>query len=352
MTKQTFRPQYFHDRKVTLYTGDCRKVLKTLPANSVDAVVVDPPYHMESVIARFGKTGKRDKVRTASNPFARTAKNFIDKKWDGGDIAFRPETWKPVLRVLKPGGYLLAFSSAVKFGRMSVAIEDAGFITHQMKGWINGQGFPKGKRVISTGLSDRDRATQGWEGWRYGGQALKASIEPIYMGQKPFTAGLTGSQNIQRWGVGALNISGLSEKGWPANIMTDGSDVVAKALFDAPDIFWASKADEHDRSGSEHAAVKPIDLLQRLVRMVTPPGGVVLDCFAGTGSTGEAAIREGVNCILIEMEREFARDVRKRMKLIMTGPDERKRAITKMKDELEPVDSLPLFGSQENNSAG
>ena len=195
----------FLSGRVTLHAGDCREVLASLPEASVDSVVCDPPYHLTSIVKRFGKPGSAP-VRVgdvnASNDlkaaFARQSAGFMGKAWDGGDIAFKMETWAEVLRVLKPGGYLLAFASTRGFGRMSVAIEDAGFITHPFVAWIFATGFPKATRVDA----------EGYEGFRYGGQALKPAIEPIYMGQKPFEKGLTGTQNILKWGTGALNIDG------------------------------------------------------------------------------------------------------------------------------------------------
>lgn len=80
-----------------------------------------------------------------------------------------------------------------------------------------------------------------------------------------------------------------------------------------------------------------------LVRLVTPPGGTVLDCFAGTGTTGEACFYEGFNAILIERELEYIADIERRMKLILAGPDERKRAIQAEKAKGKPIDAGPLF---------
>lgn len=320
---------------------------------------------------------------------------------------------------------------------MSVAIEDAGFITHPLIGWIFGQGFPKAHRVHIEGM----------EGWRYGGQALKPALEPIYMGQKPFSE-INGTKNIEAWGTGALNIEAckifaddmpqerdgeasqderytdegstnfaakpgrrytvkrlkpgatLNKTGgnwrpedgvefhgemtpgrWPANLMTDGSPEVFAAFPDSdgqqfavmPDhapkegtpvygdygarpevqprgdkgsaarFFWSSKATAKDRVGSNHPTVKPIDLIEELVTLATPIGGTVLDCFAGTGTTAEAAFRRGFKAVLIEREPEYQADIRRRMALCMAGPDERARESIKAKTKDQPVDHGPLF---------
>jgi site-specific DNA-methyltransferase (adenine-specific) len=119
--------------KIDLRLGDCLEVLKTIPDNSIDSVVTDPPYHLTT--------------NTSSS------KGFMGKEWDGGDIAFRTEVWSECLRVLKPGGHLLAFSHSRTYHRMAVAVEDAGFEIRDQIMWIYAQGFPKsfnvGKKVLS-----------------------------------------------------------------------------------------------------------------------------------------------------------------------------------------------------------
>ena len=114
--------------------------------------------------------------------------------------------------------------------------------------------------------------------------------------------------------------------------------------------FYQAKADSNDRIGSKHPTVKPVDLMQYLVRLVTPPKGTVLDPFAGTGTTGEAAWREGMNAVLIEREEEYRTDIAERMRLCLSGPDERAREIIKRKDLV--ADAGPLFGGTESAVRG
>lgn len=406
-----FRATEFLDGRVSLYGGDCLEVLASLPENSVDAVVTDPPYHLTSIVKRFGGEGAAEAVEGATGAYKRASAGFMGKQWDGGDIAFQPATWAAVLRVLKPGGYILAFASSRGFGRMSVAIEDAGFINHPMFGWIFGSGFPKATRIKAAG----------YDGFRYGGQASKPALEPIYMGQKPFSEA-TGTANILRWGTGAVNIDGcrIDASGrparvvselradvdydgnalmgradgslktskavgttdlgrWPANIIHDGSDEVLAVFPDtdsgggpavgtarskvntygdptvsmtepkgansgsAARFFYSAKADAEDRIGSKHPTVKPLDLMQYLVRYITPPGGVVLDPFAGTGTTGEAAFREGMKAVLIEREPEYQADIARRMDLAQ-NPTKR-TAVAKSKNQLQGAEGTPLFGA-------
>ena len=171
---------------------------------------------------------------------------------------------------------------------------------------------------------------------------------------------------------------------WPANVAHDGSDEVIAAFPEttsglykagstpkgersvygqdaaagyvterdtygdtgnASRFFYTAKADADDRLGSKHPTVKPLDLMQWLVRLVTPPRGTCLDPFAGTGTTGEAAWREGMRAVLIEAEAEYQADIRRRMALALAGPDERSRESIKAKGL--PVDYGPLFGLPE-----
>lgn len=107
--------------------------------------------------------------------------------------------------------------------------------------------------------------------------------------------------------------------------------------------FYTAKADAHDRAGSSHPTVKPVDLMQWLVRLVTPKGGLVLDPFAGTGTTGEAAFREGMRAILIERETAYQADIVRRMALALAGPDERARESIKAKEGEKPFEAGSLF---------
>ena len=112
---------------LTLHEGDCLEVMADLPENHFDAIVTDPPYHLASIVKRFGGENAAEAQHGTDGLFQRSSKGFMGKAWDGGDIAFRPETWAAALRVLKPGGHLVAFSAAKNYHHMAVAIEVAGF---------------------------------------------------------------------------------------------------------------------------------------------------------------------------------------------------------------------------------
>jgi len=127
----------------------------------------------------------------------------------------------------------------------------------------------------------------------------------------------------------------------------DGGPAIEGSAGSAARFFYSAKADADDRLGSKHPTVKPLDLMQYLVRLVTPPGGLILDLFAGTGTTGEAAWREGMRAILIQRvaskdELEYLDDIRRRMALCLAGPAERKRESAKVRPE-KPFEAGSLF---------
>lgn len=369
---------------VTLLHGDCREVRATMPAESVDSVVTDPPYHLTSMVQRLSRTntGDVDKNFTKKapgqgrNPHEAMARGFMGKQWDGGDIAFRPELWADVLRVLKPGAHLAAFGGTRTFHRMMCAIEDAGFEIRDTLMWVYGSGFPKSHNLPG-GL----------------GTALKPAWEPIVLARKPLVG--TVAANVAAHGTGALNIDGCRVPGapeatrfdpakhshdgwrmdatgaecaerasplgrWPANLAHDGSDEVLEAFAafgerassagavkrqsacdtggnkgaaygaesrpsgtpmigygdtgTAARFFFSAKASKAERGeGNTHPTVKPLALMQWLCRLVTPPGGTVLDPFSGSGSTLIAAAREGFDCIGIEREAEYIEIARRQI---------------------------------------
>ena len=371
-----------------LIHGDCLEKLKELPDCSVDSVVTDPPYGL----------------------------SFMGKKWDY-DVP-SVEVWKECLRVLKPGGHLLAFAGTRTQHRMAIRIEDAGFEIRDMIAWVYGSGFPKSldvsKAINKAAGAERERIgrkksardcprREGWERphhldpdsnskfitapatpearqWQGWGTALKPALEPITVARKPFNG--TVAANVLAHGTGAINVDGcrvgtetitqrlatvvggksigakavgVPQKAtgettqtigrWPANLIHDGSDEVLAVfptgakpkperrgkkggsgfgLFNdektaetlgvwpadeggsSARFFYCAKASKKDRDeGNAHPTVKPTDLMRYLCRLVTPPEGIVLDPFMGSGSTGKAAELEGFNFIGIEREGSY-----------------------------------------------
>lgn len=355
-----------------IHTGDCREILAGMADNSIDAICTDPPYEL----------------------------SFMGKKWDGTGIAFDPAMWAECLRVLKPGGHLIAFGATRTHHRIWCAVEDAGFQVRDTLQWLFGTGFPKSasprKGMQKEIRSQRRRAQNGDRDAAHRlrtldrnqrnyptalGTALKPAYEPILLARKPLAGTVAG--NVQEFGTGGLNVDacrlgererksyGLENatrsqgvatgkpspaadfdhtKGrWPPNVLLsdDAAADLAEQNARAPRYFptfkYQAKASRKEREagceglppmgGAEavgrkegsagqgnaragagrtakqvwnhHPTVKPVELMRWLVRLVTPPGGTVLDPFAGSGTTGVAAKLEGFGFVGIERNPEY-----------------------------------------------
>ena len=261
-----------------------------MPSASVDAIVTDPPYGL----------------------------SFMGRKWDY-DVP-SVAIWEQCLRVLKPGGHLLAFAGTRTQHRMCVNIEDAGFEIRDMIAWVYGSGFPKAK------------------------SCLKPALEPITMARKP-------ARHVQPLNIDNCRV-GAEQGRWPANLMHDGSNEVIQLFPEskgqqgavtgqepsaktanafgefngrsafaprndsgsAARFFYCAKASKKDREeGNTHPTVKPTDLMAYLCRLVTPEGGTVLDPFMGSGSTGKAAMQKGFDFVGIEREQNYFAIAEKRL---------------------------------------
>ena len=392
---------------VSIHHSDCVAWLQAYDGPLFDSCVTDPPYHLTSIVKRFGGKDAAPAMVGATGAYARASKGFMGKEWDGGDVAFRPETWRAVYDKLKPGAHLIAFSGTRTYHRMACAIEDAGFEIRDQLQWLYGSGFPKSHDVSkgidkSLGLENEREIThykgQGprsmfdggkprpaslpaslpasqWNGW---GTALKPACEPICLARKPLSEKSIAA-NVLKHGTGAINIeasrvgtqggthgknyaktgqfgiggkadiSAIDAGRWPANVLHDGSDEVLAGFpqsessrgevtsnpgaisvngaglpshtgvygFDdsgsASRFFYSAKAGPLDRIGSKHPTIKPVDLMRWLVRLITPPGGLILEPFAGSGSTGIAALAEGFDCTMIDLEADHVADIERKL---------------------------------------
>jgi DNA modification methylase len=399
-----------------LLKGNCLDVLRELDDNSIDSIVTDPPYglantdpkHVVEALTRWAQ-GDRE--------FIPEGKGFMGKSWDA--FVPPPAVWDECLRVLKPGGHLLAFAGSRTFDLMTLSIRFAGFEIRDSIAWLYGSGFPKsmnvGKAITGhesghgsnsgairratmgddyqpsgvrgnrdgvtrrsdTGMKDRELSLsengQKWEGW---GTALKPAFEPIVVARKPLAG--TVAANVLAHGTGALNIDASriegdstitthraemgyhggnladeyvtgSDRGrWPANVILDesqaaeldgqsgtlksganpkrrGSDKSRNAYGEfagqreiepargadaggASRFFYVAKAPKSERpviEGVAHPTVKPLALMRWLITLVTPSGGLVVDPFAGSGTTLEAAYLDGFESIVVEMTPDY-----------------------------------------------
>ena len=290
-----------------VFCGDNRLLLANMAENSVDACVTDPPYGLD----------------------------FLNKEWDGTV----PETdcWRAVHRVLKPGAYIAAFSAARTYHKTALAIEAAGFEIRTCLMWLYGTGFRRG-----CWLADGSHT------------GLKPAHEPIVLARK-LPEGENLNANVAKWGAGGLHIERckVGSRG-PANVMHDGSDEVTSRLEHAAPFFYCAKVSKAERehgledfplrqynhdgrkaaannphqrhasvSRNPHPTVKPVRLMEWLCRLVTPEGGTILDPFAGSGSTGVAAVREGFGFVGLEINPEYVGVTRAKIEaapsLVMDG---------------------------------
>ena len=287
-----------------LVNSDCIKHLKTLDDNIFDSCVTDPPYHLTSIVKRFTNS------TAAKGPlFNRLAKGFMGQKWDGGDIAFTTELWKEVYRVLKPGAVLLAFSATRNYHRMAVAVEDSGFEIFDMINWIYGSGFPKRKNYLKPAHEPIVMARKGVNP----SLNIEESRIPLEKNDN-LQEGLTGRDGRKldttdtqgEWGFKALDREpGLGR--YPANVIHDGLEDEWSRYF------YCAKATKKEKGDTKHPTVKPVTLMRYLVKLITPKGGIVLDPFAGTGTTGEACILENKKYYLIEAEPSYFKDIETRL---------------------------------------
>jgi site-specific DNA-methyltransferase (adenine-specific) len=359
--------------------GDCVEIMRSFPDNSISAIVTDPPYGID----------------------------FMSSAWDssvpGSDWA------KECFRVLKPGGHIVAFGATRAIHRMVVALEDEGFEIRDMINWLYFSGFPKSmdiskqidkmKGVEREVVGEREKLesfnkqnlfsvgdkgfeqtsipitkptteeAQYWEGW---GTALKPAQEPAILCRKPIEKGLNVSENVLKWGTGAINIdacrfgygdpcwvgdpnpvrdarrsdgslSGGTDRSvtlpsrdyvenfahdlgrWPANIYqcakpsrsereTGLDDLQSKKGHEAVHRKEGTAGLDNPRAGAGrtanevknfHPTVKPTKLMAWLCRLLTPKGGIVLDTFLGSGTTGVSASMEGFKFIGTEMNPEY-----------------------------------------------
>ncbi len=331
----------------------------------VHAVVTDPPYHLQD-------TRKRHPTNNKYIP--KSSKGYMNKEWDGGDISFDPHTWELTYELLPPGGHLIAFGSPRTYHRLATAIELAGFEIRDQLIWINSQGYAKNRNVSKdilnlggeSGLKSRKRISEAIKNssytdahlarlmqkshntikyWRLGirkiseddtkklceilgidltikkdinierkweglGTTLKPSYEPMVLARKP-TNGSDIAVNVLNYDTGALNIDICKfEERWPTNLIHDGT---IQELGGYQKYFYCAKATREERRGSLHPTIKPLSLMRWLVKLITPQNGIILDPFAGTGTTAEAAYLEGLRSIMIENNEEYQLDVIKRM---------------------------------------
>lgn len=358
------RGDHREDQGVVIHHGDCLDVMAAMEPESVDAIVTDPPY----LLKFMGKSWDGPtQLSGHSTPDAATV-GFYQAVGKGGTHDSGMDNWRPnwmqswhqrwaeaAYRVAKPSAYLLAFGGTRTVHRMTVALEDAGWIIRDMLVWAYASGFPKSKASLKpawepivmarkpgplrmlaidkcriesqprTTHADGNHRTSTTPGW---GMATGELDTPI--GRWPANVILTDPIFDGGWdGIvgGGETSSGSREGSYAAGGFTNGSGPVTATIegdsgtysrfFLIPKALRTERElpfDEFNRNvgntiarrrENSHPTVKPIELMRHLIRLVTPPGGTVLDPFLGSGTTGLAAELEGFPWIGIEKEAEY-----------------------------------------------
>jgi site-specific DNA-methyltransferase (adenine-specific) len=353
---------------VELHHGDCLDVLRAMPDASVDAVVTDPPYGLGKAPDALAML--RDWLDTGHHGVK--GSGFMGKAWDA--FVPQPALWREVTRVMKPGAHLVTFAGTRTQDLMGLALRIAGLELRDVLAWMYGSGFPKSLNLgggMGTALKPAYEpvilarkpliGTVAANVQAHGTGGL--NIDACRIGT---TKSVPASRSAVKNHVDGGNIGSLTGVGsgfdpnvgrWPANVVLDeaaatmldeqagelglsagtekagnahpngiygrrvklGKGAIGFGDRGGPSrFFYTSKAGREDReledgTRSTHPTVKPVDLMRWLVRLVTPPGGVVLDPFMGSGSTGVACVHERFRFIGIEREAEYVAIARARL---------------------------------------
>lgn len=362
---------------IDLRLGDCLEVLKTLPDNSVDAVITDGPYGLEfmgkewdsfkegrmskykdggevnidGIKSRSGKGGAGPQYTKRA---AARCKNCGRQRWSGNPCdcdepdfeidnsslrSFQSfcEAWATqCYRVLKPGGHMLSFGGSRTYHRMASGVEDAGFEIRDQILFVYGSGFPKSLN-IGKAIDKKEGNERKVVGLRTDGAGNKNSNNIMYDEEHKFVA-----EKIFKETKGNSEWEGFGTGLKPAHedivlAKKDGDDLME--IDTQPGFYYGAKCSKKDRNEgldgfekkqneligqlnnsvrengtirttpepkqNHHPTVKPTDLMKYLIKLITPPNGVVLDPFMGSGSTGKAAVSLGYSFIGIEREQEY-----------------------------------------------
>ena len=272
--------------EVLLAHGKSEALLTDFPASSVDLVLTDPPYFIDSL----DDTWDQGKIASRRARAGTVGTLPVGMKFDPEQGKKLQEFLYPIfqecLRVLKPGGFLVSFSQARLYHRMTMAAEEAGFEIRDMLGWTyegQAKAFSQDHFVRKMDLSEKKKKAliKQLDGRKT--PQLKPMIEPMVFGQKPRNG--TFIQNWIEHGVGLIDTSQRWDDKFPGNLMECAKPGRAEKGAD-----------------TEHLTVKPLKVLEHLVRVLTAPDAIVLDPFAGSSSTQIAALRAGRSAVGIEKD--------------------------------------------------
>jgi site-specific DNA-methyltransferase (adenine-specific) len=289
----------------TIVHGDALQLLKDIPDNSIHFILTDPPYFIDGFGDDWSNTSLQRRAARAGVIGSMPVGMKFDPQQGRNFQAFMEPVANEFIRILKPGGFAVIFSQARLYGRLAVAVEDAGFELRDMLGWVyEGQAkafsqdhFVRRMRHLST--AERTHILSRLDGRKT--PQLKPCIEPMVLAQKP-RAG-TFVENWLTHEVGLVDTKQTLDGRFPGNLMP------------------CSKPGKAEKgAGNEHLTVKPTRLLEHLIKLFTVEGQTVLDPFLGSGSTAVAALNTDRHCIGMEIERTYVRIAEQRIADAMAAP--------------------------------
>lgn len=274
-----------------LYNGDCRNIIKTIQSNSIDLIVTDPPYFTDGMGADWNDTKLNNKVKKAGVIGGLPVGMKFDKEQGKKLQEFLTPLAKEFYRVLKPGAFCIVFSQARLYHRVAMALENADFEMRDMLGWkYEGQAkaFSQDhfiRRRTDLTEEEKQKIIKDMEGWKT--PQLKPQIEPMTLAQKPKEG--TFVDNWLKYNIGLVNTNESIDGMFPGNIIE-----VSK-----------KERQEDENFKVEHLTVKPVKLIEHLIKLFTKEGQTVLDTFAGSGSHGVASLKCNRKFIGIEIEKKY-----------------------------------------------
>lgn len=299
---------------IKIINNDCLKELYKLPDNSVDCVITDPPYFIDKLDNKWDSK----KVSNDSNSHIKHlpkgmkfSKNQVKELYD-----FYLELSKILMNKLKPGGYFLSFSSPRLYHAIAMACEIGGFEIRDMINWTYTQSMPKGMSVnhiiekMKLTRAEKDSLKKEYEGFKT--PMIKACFEPVCVAMKPIGK-LTFIKNELKFKTGLLDFNqkvGINNDRVPANIITTEE---FNELYDKN--FMISKPSKKEKGKiNTHITVKPITLIEHLIKLFSKKGSLVVDPFLGSGTTALACKNTNRKCIGIELNEEYYKVAIERLK--------------------------------------
>lgn len=287
----------------TIELISCLDGMKKLPENSIDMVCTDPPYFLDGLGDDWNK-GKLDK-KGASSVVGNLPKGMkFDRKQSRKFYEFYSEVSKEIFRVLKPGGAFVSFSSPRLYHSMTMAIEESGFEIRDMLAWVYTQSQVKAfsqdhiiEKDKTKTREQKDKLKELCKDWRT--PQLKPSIEPMCLAVKPIEGRYI--DNFEKYGTGLLNTSDETkvDDKFPSNIMTTQDGVLDKVFL----VKKPSKVEKGDFN--THLSVKPLELIEHLIKLFTKEESVVLDPFMGSGTTAVAAVNSNRKYMGFDINQEY-----------------------------------------------